>query len=260
MIKKYQDDGLNRVLATARVSQDIVLKAIAEGSLNRNVTIKGGVVMRSLTNDNRRATKDIDLDFIHYPLSDEAIIDFVKRLNHLPGIEMRIVGEIEELAHQDYHGKRIYVEITDANGYTIESKIDIGVHKHFDIEQEEYCFDVCMDETGVSLLKNSNEQAFVEKLRSLLKFGPASRRYKDIYDMYYLKDHIDDEKFNEIVDILIFSDSSMREKTYSDILKRLDFTFRDKAYLQRVSSSGQRWIDDDIETIAKGILATLSDL
>ena len=53
MIKKYQDDGLNRILASARVSQDIVLKAIAEGALNRNITIKGGVVLRSLTNDNR---------------------------------------------------------------------------------------------------------------------------------------------------------------------------------------------------------------
>ena len=55
-----------------------------------------------------------------------------------------------------------------------------------------------MNETGVSLLKNSNEQAFAEKLRSLLKFGPGSRRYKDIYDMYYLKDHMNDEKFDEI--------------------------------------------------------------
>ena len=31
MIKKYQENGLNRILASARVSQDIVLKAIAEG-------------------------------------------------------------------------------------------------------------------------------------------------------------------------------------------------------------------------------------
>ena len=53
MIKKYQENGLNRILASARVSQDIVLKAIAEGPLNRNITIKGGVVLRSLTNDNR---------------------------------------------------------------------------------------------------------------------------------------------------------------------------------------------------------------
>lgn len=254
MIKQYQDDGLNRVLATARVGQDIVLNAIAEGPLNRNITIKGGVVMRSLTNDNRRATKDIDLDFIHYPLSDEAIKDFIRKLNVLTDLKMELTGDIEELAHQDYHGKRIHVRITDATSYSIDSKIDIGVHKHFDIEQEEYCFDVCMNETGVSLLKNSNEQAFVEKLRSLLKFGPGSRRYKDIYDMYYLKDHMNDEKFDEIVNVLIFSDPGMRENNYSEIAKRVEFTFGDKAYLQRVSASGQRWIDEDIEIIAKGIL------
>lgn len=125
--------------------------------------------MRSMTNDNRRVTKDIDLDFIHYPLSDEAIIDFVKKLNVLPGLQMELIGDIEELTHQDYHGKRIYVKITDSSDYSIESKIDIGVHKHFDIKQEEYTFD-------------------------------------------------------------------------------------DKAYLQRVSASGQRWIDEDIEIIAEGIL------
>lgn len=258
MIKKYQDDGLNRVMATARVSQDIVLKAIAEGPLNRNITIKGGVVMRSLTNDNRRATKDIDLDFIRYPLSDEAIIDFVKKLNQLPNIEMELVGEIEELAHQDYHGKRIHVKIADSTGYSIESKIDIGVHKNFDIEQEEYCFDICMDDMGVSLLKNTNEQAFVEKLRALLKFGPASRRYKDIYDMYYLKDHVNAEKFDKMVNALIFSDLEMRENTYSEIAERVGFTFSDNSYLQRVSASKQRWIDEDITTITDGILSILT--
>ena len=35
----YSEEGLTRDLAAARVCQDIVLKAIAEGSLNRNVTI-----------------------------------------------------------------------------------------------------------------------------------------------------------------------------------------------------------------------------
>ena len=65
MIRKYQEEGLNQELASARVCQDIILKAISESTLNRNVTIKGGVVMRSLTNNSRRATKDIDLDLIH---------------------------------------------------------------------------------------------------------------------------------------------------------------------------------------------------
>lgn len=55
MMEMYYEDGLTRELASARVCQDIVLKAIAIGPLNRNVTVKGGVVMRSLTNNNRRA-------------------------------------------------------------------------------------------------------------------------------------------------------------------------------------------------------------
>lgn len=50
MMNIYYEDGLTRELAAARVCQDIVLKAIADGPFNRNVTIKGGVVMRSLTN------------------------------------------------------------------------------------------------------------------------------------------------------------------------------------------------------------------
>lgn len=90
-----------------------------------------------------------------------------------------------------------------------------------------------------------------------MKFGSASRRYKNIYDMYYLKNYIDFEKFDKIINISVFSGPGMRENNYSDILKRVEHTFRDKAYLQRVSTSGQRWIDVDVQTIAGEILAFL---
>ena len=73
MIDMYMEDGLTRELAAARVCQDVVLKAISIGPLNRNVTIKGGVVMRSITGDARRATQDMDLDYIRYSLQDDSI-------------------------------------------------------------------------------------------------------------------------------------------------------------------------------------------
>ena len=111
------------------------------------------------------------MDFIHYSLADESIKAFVDKMNCIEGVEIFIDGEIEELKHQDYHGKSIKVKIEDQYGTVISSKIDIGVHKHFEIEQDEYCFDVCMDEAGASLLKNTVEQSFAEKLRSLLIFG-----------------------------------------------------------------------------------------
>lgn len=37
------------------------------------MTIKGSVVMRSITGNVRRATEDLDLDFIRYSLEDESI-------------------------------------------------------------------------------------------------------------------------------------------------------------------------------------------
>ena len=260
MMDGYAEEGLTRDLAAARVCQDIVLKAIAEGPLSRNVTIKGGVVMRSLTNNNRRATQDIDLDFIHYSLDDSAIRSFVEKLNSIEGITIEMRDEIKVLKHQDYHGKSIEVVIRDEEGNMVESKIDIGVHKHLEIDQEEYCFDVCMDDEGATLLKNTMEQSFVEKLRSLLKFGSGSRRYKDIYDMFYLKDIVSKNKMLEIMDLLIFKDAGMFENNVTDVIRRVSSTFRDEQYLRRVSGSRQRWMDNDIHEIADGIVSFLEEL
>ena len=73
LVAEIRNDGYSEANAEARVCQDIVLKAISKGTLNRNITVKGGVVMRSITGDVRRATQDMDLDFIRYSLSDESI-------------------------------------------------------------------------------------------------------------------------------------------------------------------------------------------
>ena len=123
-------------------------------------------------------------------MEDESIRYFISKLNCLDGIKIEIKGnKIEQLSQQEYSGKRVYIIIRDDDGNSIESKIDLGVHANMKIEQDTYCFDVCMDDEGASLLINSCEQIFAEKLRSLLRFGPLSTRYKDIFDFCYLKDH-----------------------------------------------------------------------
>lgn len=129
-----------------------------------------------------------------------------------------------------------------------------------ELEQEEYCFDVCMDDEGASLLKNSKEQSVTEKLRALLIFGVNDKRYKDIYDMYYLKDHVDSTKLLQYIKLLIFDDVMMRENSMEDIVRRVEKSFKDKSYLKRISTSRQRWIDEKIEVITKGIVDFLKVL
>ena len=63
-INKLKDEGYSQQNAQARICQDIILDTIAKCHLSQNITIKGGVVMRNISNDVRRATVDLDFDFI----------------------------------------------------------------------------------------------------------------------------------------------------------------------------------------------------
>ena len=260
MVKNMQEFGYEPDDARARVCQDIVLKAMSKSTLSRNVTIKGGVVMRSMTKNIRRATQDMDIDFIRYSLSDESIENFIEKINCLDGITIKMVGKIEELSQQDYKGKRVHIHIMDSSGNLIESKIDLGVHKHMEIEQEEYCFDIAFDNEGASLLINTREQMFTEKLRSLLKFGTFSTRYKDVYDMYYQCEKMDETKLIQCMQTFIFDDPGMRENELKDIIKRLKSVFGDRTYKQRVDKSDKRWLDDRIEDIFARIVNYLEEI
>lgn len=254
-VDSFKKDGYSEANAQSRVCQDLILKAIAESSLNRNVTIKGGVVMRSKTGNIRRATQDIDIDFIRYSLEDDSIIRFVSKLNCLDGIDFKIIGKIEELKQQDYYGKRVYIGITDHEGNSINSKIDLGVHKNLLIEQEEYCFDVCVQDDGASLLVNSMEQMFTEKLRSLLKFGPFSTRYKDIFDICYLTEIVDEVVLMQCLESYIFSDLKMRENNLYDILYRIKQTFSNKNFQNQLSSTDKNWLTKDMREVMDMIIS-----
>lgn len=258
MIRIANNEGYMDENADAKVCQDIVLKALANSTFNRNVTIKGGVVMRGLSNNSRRATQDMDIDFIRYSLSDASILAFVEKLNCLPGIRIEQYGEIEELRQQDYHGKRIFVRISDESGYAIESKIDLGVHKHLSIEQEEFCFDIACFDSGANLLINSKEQMFTEKLRSLLKFGSNSTRFKDIFDMCYLSDLVETGRLMDCFEEFIFNDPGMRENNMQEVNRRVGNTFSDRKYVGRLSQSRKNWLEMPLEDVFSKITGLLS--
>lgn len=254
MIRKEIENGYNDANAAAKVCQDLILKAIASSKLCRNVTIKGGVVMRSKTKNVRRATQDIDLDFIRYSLSDDSIEAFVKTIDCLEGVRIERIGIIAELKQQDYRGKRIFARITDSNGVSIENKVDLGVHKRFDIEQEEFCFDIAYDDEGASLLINSNEQMAVEKLRSLLRLGTLSARYKDIFDIYYLTQHTDKTELKRLLKVYITEDPTMRENNTQEVFSRISMIFRDKVYISNLKARDENWLGEDTDTVIKGLL------
>lgn len=262
MTAEYEEEGYANRTAEARVCQDVILEAISKGAFKRHITVKGGVVMRSITGDVRRATVDLDLDFIRYSLSDHSIRSFVDKLNCLDGIQIEIRGEIEELSQQEYSGKRVFVRISDDFGNSLDSKIDLGVHTYSQIEQKEHCFDVCLDDDGASLLMNSGEQLFAEKLRSLLRHGPLSTRFKDIYDFCYLSDHIDRDRLLDCIDILIFRNSEFREDDMDAVIQRVRGTFTNRIYLDAIKKQRKRidWLGIGSDVAFQKVLDYLESL
>ena len=107
--------GYGQATAQARVAHDAVLLAMDVCGFKRHSTVKGGVVMSHVTNDIRRTTMDMDIAFVHRSISDASIVRFVRKLNCLPKVRISMFGTIGELLHEDYRGKRLYLDVTDGS-------------------------------------------------------------------------------------------------------------------------------------------------
>lgn len=255
--RKYLENGFSLANASAKICQDIILNKISKSKMNKSVTIKGGVVMYGLSNDKRRATRDLDLDFIKYSLADESIKIFIDTLNLVnDGIKVYIDGEIQELHHQDYKGKRVNVILKDKKNFNVSAKLDIGVHKNFDIKQDEYCFDLETINESAILFINSKEQIICEKLKSLLRFGIRTTRYKDIFDIYYLinKTDINKDALLNVINTLIIEDTTMRENKIGDIIKNLNTILNNNIFKYRLSDARNNWLDISVEEVINNVI------
>ena len=182
------------------MSQDLILTAIANSKYNQNITIKGGVVMHNLSNDKRRATRDLDLYFIKYSLDDKSI-------NY---INFEIIDEIIPLHHQDYKGKRVFLKIKDNYKNEIGTKLDIGVHKLFQLEQEQYMFDF--------YYLIDNELLNKEKLEKCFK-------------------------------ILIYDDKSINVNNVKDLISQFEKITSSRLYKINLNNPKYNWLDKNIDGV-----------
>jgi len=236
---------------------------IGKSSLSNSVTVKGGVVMQHLSGDSRRATQDFDFDFIKHSLSEHSIRSFIEGLGEqTDDISISITAPLEELKHQNYNGKRVYISITDRNGTSIDTKLDIGVHNNLGIEQDYYCFDLSKLDDSVTLLINTKEQIFAEKLKSLLRIGALTTRFKDIYDMYWISEHggINKSAMQADIKSIILDDTSMWENSKADVVSRLESVFNDPFFITSLGKSRRHnWVGIAPEQVTKAILISIQD-
>ena len=257
LVNKYLLLGYEIADAQSKVCQDLILYKIGKSKYAHNITVKGGVVMHNISKSTRRATRDLDLDFIKYSLDDNSIINFIDELNRNDKESLiKINGKIEKLHHQLYDVKRVNISITDNYNNSLETKLDIGVHKYFELEQEEYIFDFDILDGSVSLLINSPEQIVCEKLKSLLKFGIRSTRYKDIFDFYYLINNntLNNDRLLKFIDLLIIKDENINQNTINEIILRLETILNNRKFIARLDNARSNWINIPVNDVIDNVL------
>jgi len=246
--------------AEAKVAHDAVLYAIHKSDFKNNATVKGGVVMCELTTEVRRTTMDIDLDFVHCSISETSIRRIVARWAKLTGLRITIFGTVQELRQEDYRGKRVYLDISDGTiKRPVRTKVDIGVHTHEEIRQEERRFQA-LAEDRAALLSNSKEQIFCEKLLSLIRHGIVSTRTKDVFDMYYLSQTLNRRTLKRCLDVLIIKNRKCPLRKVDQIVDAIGRTFASKRILRDMSSRKANWLGLPPQTVTTGLLAFLKQV
>jgi predicted nucleotidyltransferase component of viral defense system len=261
LVSSYRSRGLSEESAKAHAGAEILLQKIVSSDLADRVTLKGGLLMYSLSKSGRRATADVDFDFIHYPIDDESIRNFVRKLRlKKDGIEIGIVEPILPLKHQDYQGKRLHVALRDSS-MEIQVKIDIGIHTYFAIDQRHLLFACQSDDNGVDILANPDEQIFTEKIISLAKLGPISTRYKDIYDLFYLirEAKLSRAKTADCLDLFLRS-GNYPFSSKAEVYQRVDDTLNDADFQEKARKPNSDWIQADYSEVVETILDFLFSL
>lgn len=253
-VAELMSKGYKRASARAKIAHDVVLAAIRSSGMKDSVTIKGGVVMSGITKEVRRATMDMDADFVRYSLRNDAIEKFVANLDRNSDCSIAIEGPIADLRQQEYKGKRIFLRITDAAGYKVATKVDLGVHAKLEVVQKDFKFDIVTDAKSVKLLANSKEQIFAEKMKSLLRLGTLSSRYKDVFDMYYLIGKMNRATLRDYFSLYVYRDRKMRERTPADIVARLSEVFQDAIFKRQLRNKKFAWLNVAPEIATKAIL------
>lgn len=259
---RIKSSDLTKEQAESKVCQEILISLIGNNKeISRRVAFKGGIVIDKLAKGKRGYTKDIDFDFVKYPLSDEGINDFFIQLNELslyPNITINPIL-ISDLRHKNYLGKRVLLKFYDEES-TFFLTVDIGVYtplfkKNVSIEYELKFGD------KTNILINPIERIIAEKISTFAIFGTDNTSTKDLFDVYFLINSFDfDSKITTkmLNEMLVLRGHYY--KTFEQVIQSIISTLNNESYKKELDKSDKNWIGKPTEVIIEDIQCFLMSL
>lgn len=256
LYKRIKRPTLSKEQAESKVCQEIFIMKVASSELmNKRVAFKGGLIIDSLSRGERGYTKDIDLDFIKFPLSRKGLDKFFNDLNEgfiFNNIKINI-NSVEDLAHKNYQGKRVILSFSDSKD-EFRLVVDIGVYLPIVTKNNLYNYEIAFG--GIArILVNPVERILAEKLSTFAIYGTDNTRAKDLFDAYWIINHYQFDKkiVIKILNTIIvtrshyFKTIELGKKAISSALSNPDFK-------STLAASKRNWTGASIDVVIKTIM------
>lgn len=257
-LKYYLGKKMNIFEARAHAASDLFLYYTSQSKFKNNVTLKGGVLIYNLTGNTRRTTRDLDIDFIHYPMDEKSVDNFLNEISkNQDDIIFKRKSVLKQLSHDDYRGNGFKIEIIDKQE-KLELSIDVGVHTYSVMEQKEIILGSSIDGKGKIVLTNSVEQIVLEKIFATYRLGLGSGRYRDIDDIYYFisNEKLDHKVFKRYLEVLL----KVKKITLDELIGRLEDVFSDSDFIKNHDASNKKWSNVNVKTMSKTIISFLDSI
>ena len=262
LYSRLKKPELTKEQTKSKVCQEIFISKIGNNKdLTKKVAFKGGLIIDSLSQNKRGFTKDIDFDFVKYPLSLNGIQGFIDSLNSVnpyQNIFISIVS-INELRHHNYRGKRVVLAFSD-NIDVFNLTLDIGVFLPLYKKNYIYEYRVAFGETS-NICVNPIERMIAEKLFTFAIYGTDNTRDKDLFDAYYLLTTFSCDK--KLIKKMLNS-MLVTKKHY---FKNLELAFAsvrqtllNRDYIVYLKKSTKNWINEDVDIIVDNLNNYLYEL
>ena len=251
---------LSKEQTESKVCQEIFISKIGSNKkLFRKVAFKGGLIIDSLSHGQRGFTKDIDFDFVKYPLSDEGLTSFVDELNICnPFSNIHItIDSIDNLRHKNYRGKRLLLLFID-NESTFKLTIDVGVFLPLIKRNTDIEYRIAFGD-ATRIMVNPIERMIAEKLSTFAIYGTDNTRDKDLFDAFFLITSFSSDKSvvkKILIGLLVTKNHYF--KNFEIAIEYIKQTLLNNDYMKFLKSSKKNWTNHSIEDINSLILEYIS--
>ena len=255
---KAAESGRSYQLCLQLFCQEEFLRRLEKSKYAKNLVLKGGLFLYSLTNFDSRVTVDVDFLLRQIPNTPEQLKSLLEDVIAVPTSNDFVTFEIKDVAPiavaKKYVGIGVSIVARIKNTRTPFS-IDFGVGDVIVPKQEKRRIPTQLpDFESPTVNTYSVETTVAEKLDAILSLMEFSSRMKDYYDIYYIANKFDFD--GEVLTEALRKTFSNREHRFTLEQFKQVMSFADDVAMQKKWKAFVRKINiktDDYSTVLRTI-------